>query len=259
MDYFRDLMANEELYFRQTNRYKTDDPNEGLPTDNYLRRTLNLARYVIDDELQVNHHQAENRLHSESYYLSCWTLYHADSRLRMWYRYAPCGVAIRSDYGRLKVALDMFIDVVHLGRVRYGDADMTGYNALQILFTKGQAYSWESEVRAVVCSYDPVGGQARNYGETDFPHREPQDDLNPPHPWVHDAKRRRIHLKNLITGISVSPWAPEDMFNEVQESWAKILGHPLPVAYDLKSTLTPTIEELRRRGWGSPGPGCDNS
>jgi len=61
-------------------------------------------------------------------------------------------------------------------QVRYGTEEMSGYNALQILFTKSKDYEWENEVRAVVCSYDPVGGQARNYRETSFPHREPQDD-----------------------------------------------------------------------------------
>jgi hypothetical protein len=83
MDFFRDLMANEELYFRRVDLYKTDDPNEGLPTDAYLRRTLNLERYALDDELQLNHHQASNRLHSECYFLSCWNLDDPLNRLRM--------------------------------------------------------------------------------------------------------------------------------------------------------------------------------
>ena len=47
MGYFRDLVANEELYFRRPDLYKTDDPNEGLPTDGYVRQILNLNRYVL--------------------------------------------------------------------------------------------------------------------------------------------------------------------------------------------------------------------
>lgn len=93
MAYFCDLMANEELYFRRTDLYKSDDPDEGLPTDHYLRNTLNLRRYVLDDELALNSHQAQNRLYSESQYLLCWNIYDTDNRLRMWYRYAPRGVA----------------------------------------------------------------------------------------------------------------------------------------------------------------------
>jgi len=171
----------------------------------------------------------------------------------MWYRYAPYGVAVRSEYGRLKAALTNFLDTVCLGKVRYGDEAMTGYNMLQISFTKGHNYAWESEVRAVVCSYDPVGGQARNYRDTNFPHREPQDDLNPLHPWIHECKRRRVHLQDLIIGVAVSPWAPDDTFNEVQQSWANIRDYKLPVAHELKSPLTPTIGELKLRGWGTPG------
>ncbi len=162
MPYFRDLMATEELYFRRTDLYKNDDPNEGLPTDSYLRRTLKLDRFDLDDELALNAHQASNRLRSESYYLNCWSLDDPDSRLRMWYRYAPYGVAVQSEYGRLRVAMTEFLDDVHIGKVRYGDGQMTGYNALQILFTKAPSYGWENEIRTVVCSYDPVGGQARN-------------------------------------------------------------------------------------------------
>lgn len=253
MDFFRDLMANEELYFRRADKYKKADPNEGIPTDRHLRRVLRLTPYVLDNELTLNSHQAQNRLYSESQYLSCWNMHDPDNRLRMWYTYAPRGVAVRSEYGRLKGALEGFIDDVVLGRVRYGDGEMTGYNANQIIFTKRPEFSWESEIRAVVCSHDPVGGQARNYRETNFPHREPQDDLNPIHKWVHEEKRRRVVLRDLIIGIAVSPWASEETFNEVEQSWARIRDYNLPVASDLKSQLTPTIEELKKRGWGEPG------
>jgi hypothetical protein len=41
---------------------------------------------------------------------------------------------------------------------------MTGYNASQIIFTKRPRFSRDSEIRAVLFSYDPVGGQACNYG-----------------------------------------------------------------------------------------------
>src|ERR1035437_5618399 len=254
IEFFRDLMANEELYFRRTDLYKNNDPNEGLPTDAYLRRTLNLQPYALEDELDLNHHQASNRLHSECNYLSCWNLHDPNNRLRMWYRYAPYGMAVRSVYGRLKEALEGFLDEVHVGKVRYANEEMTGYNALQILFTKGKEYEWENEVRTVVCSYDPVGGQARNYRETNFPYREPQDDLNPLHAWVHPCKRRRILLKNLLIGVAVSPWATDETFAEVQQTWANIRGYNLPVAYDLKSPFTPTVDELKARGWGEPGP-----
>jgi hypothetical protein len=254
LDHSRDLIANQELYFRRVDSYKLDDPNEGLPTDDYVRRTLGLQAFVLDDELQLNHHQGSNRLHSEGYYLSCWSAYRSDTALRMWYRYAPSGVAVRTTYGLLKSALDGFLDEMHLGQVRYGNREMTGYNVLQILYTKGPDYKWENEVRAVLCCYDPVGGQARNYRESSFPHREPQDDLNPIHPWVHISKRRRIALADVLLGIAVSPWASDATFAEVHDSWANLRsGRRLPVEYDLKSAFTPTLNELKPRGWGRHG------
>ena len=249
MDKFRDLMANEELYFRRTDLYKKDDPNEGLPKDNYVRRVRGLKPFVLDDELTLNSDQASNRLHSEAFYLNCWSLYDGNNTLRMWYRYAPYGVAICSRYCRLKSALQVMLDVIHLGKVRYGDGDMTGYNLLQCIYTKGDDYVWENEVRAVLCSCDPVGGQARNYGETNFPNREPQDDINPLHPWVHPCKRRRIDLKELGTGIAVSPWATAETLKEVEQNWAKMRTYNFPVVSDLKSPMTPTIEDLKARGW----------
>jgi hypothetical protein len=253
LEHFKDLIANEELYFRRTDTYKADDPNEGLPTDRYLRNALGLQPYLLEDELQLNHHQASNRLHSECYYLSCWNLSNDDSRLRMWYRYAPSGVAIRTTYGRLRSVLDGFVDDVHLGQVRYGDRAMTGYNALQILFTKGENYHWENEVRAALCSYDPVGGQARNYRDTPFPHREPQEDLNPIHSWVHVDKRRRVKLAELLLGLAVAPWASKDTFEEVDLTWATLRGHRLPVVRDLHSPLTPPLGDLKLCGWGLDG------
>jgi hypothetical protein len=166
---------------------------------------------------------------------------------------APSGIAIRSEYGRLKSALAGFLDDVHLGKVRYGDQEMTGYNALQILSTKGRGYEWESEIRAVVCSYDPVDGQARNYREALFPHREPQDDLNPIHPWVYVCKRRRLLRNDLLLGIAVSPWTSDETLEEVGGSWANVRGQGLRIVHDLKSPLTPTLGELNSRGWSPNG------
>src|ERR1051325_1034803 len=98
----------------------------------------------------------------------------------------------------------------------------------------------------------PLAGRPATTAKRVFPHREPQDDLNPLHPWVHDFKPRRIVLKDLITGIAVSPWASKEPFREVEQAWAKIRGYDLPVAHGLNSPFTPNIEEFVERGWGRP-------
>src|ERR1700722_16053976 len=51
---FRDLFANEELYFRRTDLFKETDPNEALPSDEYARRILRLERYDLHGELALN-------------------------------------------------------------------------------------------------------------------------------------------------------------------------------------------------------------
>src|SRR6266478_973539 len=60
MDKFRDLMANEELYFRRADLFKKDDPHEGLPPDEYVRKIRGLRRFDLQDELALNNTQAVN-------------------------------------------------------------------------------------------------------------------------------------------------------------------------------------------------------
>jgi len=67
MPKFQDFMANEELYLFRQNLYKEDDPNEGLPTYNFVRKVRGYEQFVITDELALNGDQASNRLHSEGY------------------------------------------------------------------------------------------------------------------------------------------------------------------------------------------------
>ena len=59
--------------------------------------------------------------------------------------------------------------------------------------------------------------------------------------------------RNLLIGIAVSPWATAETFAEVQETWARVRDYNLPVAYDLKSSLTPAINELKERSLGEAG------
>jgi hypothetical protein len=56
MDKFCDFIANEELYLRRCDLFKKTDPQEGLPTDDYVRRQLSLRRYDIRDEITLNDH-----------------------------------------------------------------------------------------------------------------------------------------------------------------------------------------------------------
>jgi hypothetical protein len=242
LDKFRDLMASEELYFRREDKFKNDDPQEGLPPDDYVRKIHGLERYVVKDELKLNNTQAVNRQFSEMNYLNCWNLFEGE-KLEMWREYAPEGVAACSRYDLLKSILDLQLDCMHLGLVLYGHSDLTGDNILRYAYHKCERFAGESEVRAVLSCSDPVAANNRHYNELNFPNREPLDDVYPLPKWVKDFKRRRIDLKALVTGFVVSPWASKEVYEEVQQ-WVKRKQFSLPVSWSsLAGPFTPTLAE----------------
>lgn len=240
---FRDLFANEELYFRRTDLFKDDDPYEGLPPDDYVRRTRGLTEFDLFDELALNHDQASNRQFSEMRYIQCWQIFEGET-LDMWARYGS--IAIFSRFDLLRSALDSMLDEIQVGVVRYGDAGPRRYNVIDFLFTKRKCFEKERELRAVLTCYDPVGGNNRHFGLNGFPNREPVEDENPLHDWVHQCKRRRIDLKSLVTEVRLSPWTTKEEIDEVH-TWIKAKGFPCPVSLsDLTSPLTPTLEQFRK-------------
>jgi hypothetical protein len=241
---FRDLFANEELYFRRTDLFKEIDPNEALPPDDYVRRALGLTRYDLRDELALNNDQASNRQFSEMRYIQCWQIFENET-LDMWARYGG-GVAIFSRFDLLRSVLDSILDEVLVGLVRYGNAGPPRYNLIHFLFMKRKHFDKERELRTVLTCSDPVGGNNRHFGLTGFPNREPLDNENPLHQWVHEYKRRRIDLKALVTEVRLSPWATKQEIEEIN-TWVKAKSFTCHVSLsDLTSPLTPTLEQFRR-------------
>jgi hypothetical protein len=224
---FHDLVASEELYLRRVDRFKETDPQEGLPSRDYVRKILGLRKYVLEDELTINSHQGFNRQDTEGHYILCWQLFEGETA-EMWTTYGK-GVAIFSRFGLLKTALNSQLDPINIGIVRYGDKHTQGYNLIDFLFTKRRHFEKEKELRVVLQCYDPMAGGNRQFDENNIPHEEPLDE-NPMHEWVHDHKRRRIDLKSLVTGIRMSPWATEE---EVEDVWwwvkNKNLGLSCPI------------------------------
>jgi len=241
---FRDLFANEELYFRRTDLFKESDPAEALPPDDYVRKALGLTRYDLHDELKLNNDQAFNRQISEARYIQCWQMFEGET-LDMWARYGG-GVGVFSRFELLKAALRTMLDEITVGLVRYGNEGPTRYNVIHFLFMKRSHFEKERELRVVLTCYDPVGGTNRHIGLNGFPHREPLDTENPLHEWVHECKRRRIDLKSLVTEVRLSPWATNDELEEIQ-IWVKNKIQACSVTRsELTSPLTPTLDELRR-------------
>jgi hypothetical protein len=241
---FRDLFANEELYFRRDDLFKKEDNEEGLAPDDYMRDSLRLTKYDLHDELILNHQQAFSRQIAEARYVQCWHIYEGET-LEMWRDYAgPDGVAIFCKFGKLRSILDIFIDDVIVGKVKYGDIPAR-HNLIDFLFMKRKRFAQENELRLVISSYDPVGGVNRHADSNDFPHLEPLDE-NPLNPWVNDCKRRRIDLNALVSEIRTSPWATDKEIAEVND-WVRgknmsCLLKPSEKAHE----LTPTFEECKR-------------
>jgi hypothetical protein len=250
LDFFQDFMANEELYLRRCDKYARDDPQDGIPSDEYISRQRDLRWGHPDDERTLVAEQGSNRLFTEMYYLSCWNLYRPQHAMQMWLGYAPQGVAVKTTFGRLRAAVDKFPDRMFMGMVRYGDEDMAGDNLLQYLFTKRPKFHWENEVRIALWGPDPKGGQAWNYDENNVPHREALNHLYKRHSWAHDFKRRRLLLKDVITGIEISPWAHDAVVKEATEEWGTVLDLKVPVEPHVRSSLIPSIEEFAKMGIG---------
>jgi hypothetical protein len=242
---FRDLFANEELYFRRADLFRKDDPNEALPPDDYVRRALGLTKYDLRDELVLNNDQAANRQFSEMQYIQCWQIFEGET-LDMWARYGCVAVFTRFDL--LRSALNSMLDEIKVGLVRYDDEEPLRFNTIHFLFMKRRYFEKERELRTVLTCYDPVGGNNRHIGRNGFPNREPLDDENPMHEWVHEFKRRRIDLKALVTEVRLSAWATEEEIEEVH-TWVKAKSLTCFVTpSSLASPLIPTLEEFKKYG-----------
>src|SRR5256885_14215836 len=153
---FRDLMANQELYFRRADLF--DDESEGLPPEQYVRRVIGLAPYDIKDEVALNNHLGSLAQSREMHFITCWYLYQKED-LAIWEKYGSDGVAVTSRYGLLKESLASIPDDTHIGLIQYGTAHLTDqFNAMEFITTKQQKYADESEVRGILTSGNPLDG-----------------------------------------------------------------------------------------------------
>jgi hypothetical protein len=224
MKFFEDLMANEELYFNRADRFPQDE-NEGLLSEGYIRGVMRLQPYALDDEGTLINQIATLYQQREWFYVSCWHL-HRSETIEMW-DFAKDGVAIVSRYDLLKSVMNSMLDRTHLGLIRYGEEHLHGMNVLEFINTKQKRFAREREVRAILWCPDPVDALNRHIDRNNVPHYHPLPE-NPRHDWVHDFKRRRIDLEKLITGLVVSPWASQAVFDRVKQ-WVQVKGHSYEV------------------------------
>lgn len=250
MEKFRDFFASEELYFRRTDLFKKDDPWEGLPSEDYVRKIWGLRKGIIKDELKLNDKLAFIRQVSEMNYINCWQIFEEES-FHMWDEYAKgTGVVVFSTVAKLKAAIGLFLDPVSLGRVKYTGEDSEKYNMINFLYAKRKHFKEERELRTFIECHDPLGNTNRHYDQNGIPQREPQDNLHPRNAWVPDCKRRRIALNDLVMEIRTSPWSTPEISDEVA-LWHKrknlaCLLNPS----ELTSSIAPTWQEWKNRPSG---------
>src|ERR1039457_1925113 len=111
----RDLMANQQLYFRRADLY--DDQSEGLPREQYVRRVLGLDPYDIKDQVALNNHLGSLAQSREMHFITCWQLFRKED-LAIWEQYGHNGVAVTSRYGLLKESLASIPDETHIGLIQ---------------------------------------------------------------------------------------------------------------------------------------------
>lgn len=219
---FCNLMRTRELYFCRADLF--DDETEGLPPEEYIP----LLRPAPVDAADLDNTIGSIAQFREAFFLNCWYLVSEETigTLRMWEKYGE--VAVCSGYGLLKSALDSITGPgqPHLGLVRYGGRHHpTRWNVQRFITTKQQKYQHEQEVRAALWfpERSTITGVNRHFDKNNCPHRRP---LTPPS--APEGERRRVDLQSLITGIVVSPSAPDALLSEVE--WlTRQTGHSIPI------------------------------
>ncbi len=244
MPKFQDMMANDEFYFCRPDKF--GDKTEGVPTEKATAELLGLNRLALDDRQEVNNHRGFAAQIRENYFIMCWTL--RKETVRMWGEYAPHGVAICSRYRKLKAVLHAGLDKANLGKVKYGKSKLPRPgNLLCEISTKDDDFEWETEVRAFIECRAFLGGGNLHINKDNLCRPEVLEE-NPRHPWVHDHKRRRVNLEDLIDGIILSPWITVELAREVRQDWVKLKGHTYEVKdSELKSAFMPTFEQYEEK------------
>ena len=215
--WFKDLLANEELYFCRADNFP-QDPNEGIPTDEWMRESLNLQYLVLADELSLKDHKGTLAQFRQNSYINCWHHFTGEDPV-MWRGFSPYGAAIVSTYGQLRAALTPLVDRLHLGLVRYNYQRGDRYNTMNFIYTKGSQFIKEDEVRIVMNWYEFGVKANRHFDEFNHAHDRPLARYKLPK-YIQHGKRRRIDLKSIVNGVVVSPWASSRVFRDVQ-FWTK--------------------------------------
>lgn len=178
-DKFKDLLTTKELYFRRLDLYEDTCEGELTERDKEWMSYIFSHKFVSQDKSR--------------YFICCWHIADEVSSF-MWNNYGH--IAIKTTAESLKKCYNGE-RTIYLNRVWYVDETGstqdggTPINMLKIAFTKRSRYSDENEARLLICLL-----------------RAGAD--NP------DFLRYKIDLDALIHEIVISPEAPQNLRNEVE-------------------------------------------
>ena len=226
--WFLDLVHSRRLYLCRSDRFP--DRREGVLADQQKSG-------LSPDERA--HQDARHAHRRADYCVTCWQL-SQDESAHMWARYAGAGdgVAIQSTCGRLIDAFDAwpYADC-YFGQVQYGHDGWDIHRMdsdIRALMCKGAEFAHEREVRGMVRQNGAGGYYPEIYtgGPACSSPAVPDSSL--------EGYRIDVDLQSLLTGIVVSPTAPEGS-TEALSAMLSRLGYAIPVA---SSTLR--ADSLRR-------------
>lgn len=242
---FENLLVSGQLYFRRSD--KLNDDHEGLPPEEFARKSLGLDRYDIGDNHELDNTLGTSARFRQAFYLSCWYLFKEETA-NMWARYGSGGVAIVSRYSRLSAVLDATPDRTYLGLVRYGWKLGTRWNLHRFITTKREEYSHEQEVRAALWLLNTGDGVNRHIDIDNRVHRRP---VYSPPSTMPLGITRAVDLRTLVAEVVLNPNADAQFGKAV----ASLVSHHLPRVAVRASALTayahllPSADDLRDVGF----------
>ncbi len=213
---FKSFIESASLYFSRSDLL--GDENEGLPPEEYVKSAVR----TIGPGATFESAWQDLTKDRQGSFVSCWTL---DETVHMWEKFAPEGVAVRSDVARLKAVLNTIPEHAMLGYVRYS-LEHHGYNILRFITTKRPEFHREREIRALVWDLT----------------RSPQNSC--PHDMP-SGLLYKLDFPVFVKAVVVSPNAPPNTFDDVQGLMSKYGYGCIPV---VRSGFT---------GFGRLLPGAD--
>lgn len=156
---FLQLLERKSLWFARPDQF--EDPLEGTFTDGEVEhlRSLDAKSTVPGLSISGGYLKGSQHMRTEAY-VSCWRAGVAES-LAMWDLYGKGSgiVAVKTNVGDLKQALNESPHHIFLGKVKYVDWNLAPWdiNALAMCCRKDFSYQHEAEVRAILWDIEIIG------------------------------------------------------------------------------------------------------